>query len=110
MDNELKYANILTEVVRKEAAIQPRSHRLTIDSVCDKESGKFLIIMNGWEKETWLNTILFYAHLLDGKIVIEDDNFEEGLTPALLQAGIPREDIINGLSLESDSTLPMGTR
>jgi hypothetical protein len=57
--------------------------------------------MTGWEKETWINTILFHARLLDGKIVIEDDNFEEGLTTALIKAGIPPEDIINGLSVKS---------
>lgn len=109
MDNELKYADILTEVVRKESAIQPRSRGLKIHSVCDKESGNFLIIMTGWKKETWLNAILFHARLLDGKIVIEDDNFEEGLTPALLRAGIPPEDIMNGLSLEQDSQNPLLT-
>ena len=58
--------------------------------------------MTGWEQETWTDTILFYARLLDGKVVIEDDNFEEGLTTALIQAGISPEDIINGLSLEQD--------
>jgi hypothetical protein len=57
--------------------------------------------MTGWEKENWTNTILFHARLLEGKIVIEDDNFEEGLIPVLIQAGIPPEDIINGLILES---------
>jgi hypothetical protein len=56
--------------------------------------------MTGWEKEAWINTILFHARLLKNKIVIEDDNLEEGLTTTLIQAGIPPEDIITGLSLE----------
>ncbi|MFM6434044.1 MAG: element excision factor XisI family protein, partial [Microcystis panniformis] len=38
--------------------------------------------------------------LFKNKIVIEDDNLEEGLTTNLIQAGIPPEDIITGLSLE----------
>ncbi len=101
MDNTLNYADILTQVLRKESAIQPRLKTIKIIPVCDKESGQFLIIMTGWEKETWINTILFHARLLDGKIVIEDDNFEEGLTTALIKAGIPPEDIINGLSVKS---------
>lgn len=101
MDNTINYADILTKVLRKESTIQPRLKKLKISPVCDKESGQFLIIMTGWQKETWTNTILFHARLLEGKIVIEDDNFEEGLTPALIQAGIPPEDIINGLILES---------
>lgn len=100
MDNPLNYADILTQVIRKESNLKPRFQKLKISPVCDKESGQFLIIMTGWEKDTWTNTILFHARLFNGKIIIEDDNFEEGLTPALIQAGIPPEDIINGLLLE----------
>jgi len=98
MDKSLKYTEILTQVLRKESAIQPRLQKLKLSSVCDQESGQFLIIMTGWEKQTWTNTILFHAQLLNDKIVIEDDNFEQGLTNALIQAGIPPEDIVTGLS------------
>ncbi|MBD2624392.1 XisI protein [Microcystis flos-aquae FACHB-1344] len=100
MDNTVNYADILTQVIRKESAMQPRLQNLKITPVCDPESGHFLIIMTGWEKEAWINTILFHARLLKNKIVIEDDNLEEGLTTTLIQAGIPPEDIITGLSLE----------
>ncbi|MDB9423246.1 element excision factor XisI family protein [Microcystis aeruginosa] len=100
MDNTVNYADILTQVIRKESAMQPRLQTLKITPVCDPESGNFLIIMTGWEKEAWINTILFHARLLKNKIVIEDDNLEEGLTTNLIQAGIPPEDIITGLSLE----------
>ena len=94
MDNTLRYADILTQVLRKESSLQPRLQKLKISPVCDKESGQFLIIMTGWEKQTWTDTILFHARLLNDKIVIEDDNFEQGLTNALIQAGIPPEDIV----------------
>ena len=100
MDNTVNYADILTQVIRKESAMQPRLQNLKITPVCDPESGNFLIIMTGWEKEAWINTILFHARLLKNKIVIEDDNLEEGLTTTLIQAGIPPEDIITGLPLE----------
>ena len=59
MDNTLNYADILTQVLRKESAIQPRLKTIKIIPVCDKESGQFLIIMTGWEKETWINTNRF---------------------------------------------------
>ena len=100
MDNAVNYADILTKVIKKESAIQPRLKTLKIAPVCDRESGNFLMIMTGWEKEEWINTILFHARLFKGKIVIEDDNLEQGLTASLIQAGIPAEDIIDGLSLE----------
>lgn len=100
MDNSLKYADILTKVLRKETAIQPRLQQLRISPVCDQEMGQFLIILTGWDKESWTNTILFHARLIEDKVLIEDDNFEEGLTNALIQAGISPEDIITELSQE----------
>ncbi|MTJ53236.1 XisI protein [Anabaena sp. UHCC 0253] len=100
MDNSLRYSEILTQVLRRAAAAQPRLQPISIHAVCDTESGQFLIIATGWEKNIWMNTILFHARLLNGKVVIEDDNFEEGLTDALITAGIAPEDIITGLSVE----------
>lgn len=102
MANSLNYAEILTQVLRKEAMSQPRLKSLKLSAVCDQESGQFLIIMTGWQQDKWVNTILFHARLLKDKIVIEDDNFEEGLTQILIRSGIPAEDIINGLSLEQN--------
>ncbi len=44
MDNTVNYADILTQVIRKESAMQPRLQTLKITPVCDPESGNFLII------------------------------------------------------------------
>ena len=97
MDKSLKYADILTQVLRQESSIQPRLQNLKINSVCDRETGHFLIIMTGWQKKSWIDTILFHACLRENKIIIEDDNFEEGLTNILIEAGIDGEDIITDI-------------
>ncbi|PSB01542.1 element excision factor XisI family protein [Merismopedia glauca] len=100
MDNSLTYAEILTQVLRKASQTQPRLQTLKISSVCDPESGQFLMVATGWHKSVWMNTILFHARLVDSKVVIEDDNLEEGLTDTLITAGIAPEDLVTGLSQE----------
>ncbi|MGK7942942.1 MAG: element excision factor XisI family protein [Microcystaceae cyanobacterium] len=97
MANSINYGDILTKVLRKESKTKLLLKSLNLSAVCDQESGQFLIIMTGWEQEKWINTILFHARLSNGKIVIEDDNFEEGLTPLLIKAGIPSADILHEL-------------
>jgi hypothetical protein len=57
----------------------------------------------GWDKQQWLNTILFQAHLVGDHLTIEEDNFEEGLTQSLIEAGIPPQNI-------SNSPYPDGTQ
>jgi hypothetical protein len=37
---------------------------------------------------------IILARLVDNQVVIEEDNFEEGLSQALIAAGIKAEDIV----------------
>jgi hypothetical protein len=92
MDRTNRYADILTAVLRAEAAVSFRSYpRLRIVAACDRESGEFLLMMLGWvsDKE-WRDSVLVHARLLDGLIVLETDNLEEGITPSFGGSGHSR--------------------
>jgi len=98
IDKSLAYPEILTQVLRKASSVQPSLEKISVRSVCDRESGQFLIIATGWTKTAWRNTILFRTRLVDGAVVIEDDNFEEGLSEELIIAGKDFERIYPKLS------------
>ncbi len=102
MDNSLRYSQIITQVLRNTVKTQPGLQKIKICAVCDVEAKEFLIIATGWDHEVWLDTILFHARLVNGKVVIEDDNFEEGLTQALIEGGIAPDDIVTSLSPEAE--------
>ncbi|HYE72922.1 MAG TPA: element excision factor XisI family protein [Blastocatellia bacterium] len=91
MDQTLKYAEILTQVLREKSKtkykLQPR---LKLVASCDRESGQFLLVKLGWDREHWVHQIIFHAQFVGNKIVIEADQ-TEGLKPLLLEAGIPPE-------------------
>lgn len=72
---------------------QPRLQAIKLYPVCDSESGHFLVLATGWDKQQWMDTILFHARLVGNQVVIEEDNFKEGLTQALIAEGIAKEDI-----------------
>jgi hypothetical protein len=99
MDNSRRYAELLTQVLRQVANRQANLRGLKVQSVCDVEAGQFLIIATGWEGETWRNLMLFHARLQDGKIIVEDNNFEKMLED-LVEAGIPEVDIVSIEDLE----------
>jgi hypothetical protein len=86
--------------VVKDATIhQPRLQAIKLYPVCDAESGHFLVLATGRDKHRWMDTVLFHARLIekensDRQIIIEEDNFEEGLIDALIEAGIKKEDIV----------------
>ena len=95
MDNSLNYTEIIKKTLREATVNQPSLQAIKIYPVFDSDSGNFLVLATGIEQKKWINTILFHARLVDeGKIIIEQDNFEEGLTYSLIKAGIKNEDIV----------------
>jgi len=102
MDQTVNYADILAQVVHEEGKLQPSFQpRLKIVSSCDRETGQFLLIVVGWDKEHWRHSILFHAQLIDGKVIIEVD-LTEGLKHSLVEAGIREEDFLSHDDLEKE--------
>ena len=99
MDNSLDYVGILKKVVKDATIHQPRLQAIKLYPVCDAESGHFVVLATGFDKQKWMDFVLFHARLIekdnsDRQIIIEEDNFEEGLVDTLIAAGIKKEDIV----------------
>ena len=101
MDQTVKYADILTQVIRSHSELEFRTiPGLKHVSSCDRETGQFLLIMIGWDnRKHWHHSITFHAQLLNGKVRIEAD-MTEGLMPQLLEAGIRAEDVLSDLAYD----------
>ncbi len=97
MEHSLNYTDILKKTLQEATIPQPRLQAIRLYPVCDTDSGHFLILATGWDKQRWIDTILFHARLVHDQVIIEEDNFEEGLTSALIAAGVRREDIMTSL-------------
>ncbi|NJO73678.1 MAG: XisI protein [Leptolyngbyaceae cyanobacterium RM1_406_9] len=97
MDQTLSYVDTLRKTVQEAVANQPRLQAIKLYPVCDTESGHFLVLATGWDKQRWMDTILFHARLVGQQIIIEEDNFEESLTQALIARGVKKEDILTPL-------------
>lgn len=91
----LSYAEILKKTVQEAVIAQPRLQAIKLYPVCDNDSGHFLVLATGWDKQRWIDIILFHARLVENQIIIEQDNFEESLTQALITGGVRKEDIVS---------------
>jgi hypothetical protein len=99
MSKPLDYAEILKKVVKDATIHQPRLQAIKLYPVCDLESGQFVVLATGFDKKSWMDFVLFHARLIekdnsDRQVIIEEDNFEEGLVNILIAAGIKKEDIV----------------
>ena len=98
MDSLLNYSDILKKTVQEATRDQPSVQQIKLYPVCDFDSGHFLLVATGLDKQGWKDFILFHARVVDRQVIIEMDNFEEGLISTLIDAGIPEEDIITGFN------------
>ena len=99
MDNTISYAEILKRTVNDATIHQPRLQAIKLYPVCDLESGQFVVLATGFDKKSWMDFVLFHARLIekdnsDRQVIIEEDNFEEGLVNTLIEAGIKKEHIV----------------
>jgi hypothetical protein len=99
MDNSLNYAEIIRKTVNAATVDRPSIQAIKLYPICDIESGNFVILATGFDKQKWIDNVIFHARLIkkdnyDPQIIIEEDNFEEGLVDILIEAGIKKEDIV----------------
>ena len=105
MEQTLTYTDILEQTVQEAVINQPSLQTIKLYAVCDTESGHFLVLATGWNKQRWMDTILFHARLVEPQIIIEEDNFEESLTQELIAGGVRKEDIVINLEAVASTTV-----
>ena len=96
MDRLELYRQALPHAITQSRYYRYGSSAREIDTVFyhdDKEDGYPLMTV-GWNGKTRVCQIVFFARIKDGKIWIEEDWTEDGLTEELVAAGVLREDIV----------------
>lgn len=89
-----KYRRILQHVVENHADASRREDQVEIVPICDNVHDNYLIMRIGWDRVGRAHHILFHFRLKEGKVWIEWDGIEYGIAHDLLEAGIPKEDIV----------------
>ena len=96
MDKLDKYRKIIVSVVKKHAQYQPSHGQIEALYICDQESDNYLLMDTGWDKTGRVHAVVFHLRIIDGKICIEWDGTERGITGELLELGVGKDDIILG--------------
>lgn len=83
---------ILTEYV--ELCNRGRDQDVETFLIVDKPNGHYIWMNLGWQKGDRVSGMTVYVRLRDGKFWIEEDWTEEGIATDLVNAGVPKEDIV----------------
>ena len=67
--------------------------------VVDSETDSYLIISLGWDGVKRIHSCMVHLDIIEGKIWVQRDDTEDGITPELVEAGIPKDRIVLGFHL-----------
>jgi len=96
MDKLTRYRALIRQVLQQHADLmnsQPVPGEL-VDCVFDERRDQYLLLKYGWPRGKHTHYTKLHVRIHNGKIWIEEDMTEEGLANELVEAGVPKEDIV----------------
>jgi hypothetical protein len=94
MDKLNSYREIIQNVVKEYAKYKPSHGKIEAIPICDVENNNYLLMGVGWDKTGRVHDVVLHLRIKDGKIWVEWDGIEQGITQDLLEAGVLEEDIM----------------
>jgi hypothetical protein len=81
-------------VIQKYARFKPSHGDVRLDTVFDEANDRYALMQVGWDRGRRVRGNLIYVTLGEGKVWLEYDGMEQGITQDLIAAGIPQERIV----------------
>lgn len=91
-----QYRQIIKDVLIPYTQI-PYSHgELICKPVFDEIHDSYILITLGWDRKTRVHGCLIHLDIINSKIWVQRDETEDGVTYELVDAGIPKDQIVLG--------------
>ncbi len=96
MDTKDHYQKIIQEILIKYTSIPFAYGDIQIETIFDKESQRYLVVILGRENGRRVHGCLVHIDIINDKFWIQKDGTEDGIANKLLNYGIPKERIVLG--------------
>jgi hypothetical protein len=96
MDRLDSYREIIRAVLESYVNITYANIDLKNRQIFDRETDRYIILSEGWQKQHHLHSCLIHVEIINNKVWIQLDNTEDGIAEELINAGIPKLDIVLG--------------
>lgn len=102
MDKISRYRNIIRRALKPYGDVHyAGSPNLKNQLIFDNENDHYLVMTIGWEGETPVRDCVFHIDIIAEKVWIEEDNTDSDIASILMEAGIPKSDIVLGFQSPS---------
>lgn len=94
MDKLSQYRTIVKQILAQHAEYLPSHGQIETLPVFDECHEQYMLLDVGWDVTGRLHAVVLHVRLKDNKVWIERDGTETGIAEELLDAGVPKEDIV----------------
>lgn len=97
MDRLDEYRQFIHNILDSYAQIPYHQYGQIKNSVIvDREQNNFLLMHEGWQGAKRIHDCIVHVEIMDGKIWIQQDGIETGITAELVELGVPKDMIVLG--------------
>ncbi len=97
MDKLENYRQIIQKTVTHYAHYIPSHGQIKSTPIIDTIHDNYLLMDIGWNNNTRIHDVIIHLRIDEDKVWIEWDGIETGIAQNLIDAGIPKEDIVLAL-------------
>lgn len=94
MDATTRDRDIVKQVIQQYVQFKPSHGDIRLETVFDDTQNRYALMQVGWDRGRRIRGNLIYVTLGEGKVWVEYDGMEQGITKDLITAGIAPERII----------------
>lgn len=94
MDTTTTDREIVKQVIQQYAQFKPSHGDIRLETVFDDTQNRYALMQVGWDRGRRIRGNLIYVTLKEGKVRVEYDGMEQGITNDLIAAGILPERIV----------------
>ena len=95
MDTIEKYRQLIERILTEYARIPYAYGDIRTETVFDREGDHYLLVSLGWDNRR-VHGCLVHIDIIDGKIWVQRDGTEYGIAQELVDAGVPKDQIVLG--------------
>ena len=100
MDKRASYRKIVQDTLRNYVGGKSSTTTIRRELVIDTAHDHYQVMRTGWRGEDRIFGPSVHLDIIDGKIWIQHDGTDRPVAEALLEAGVPKEDIVLGFQPE----------
>ena len=94
MDTVNEYRRLLRELIERYARFTPSNGDIQTEAIIDAANDHYELIHAGWSGKHRVHGSVIHIDIRNGKIWIQHDGTNVGVADELVEAGVPREDIV----------------